>query len=890
MRNPKGFYFWYNSKVLTKGWTAVFLTLLGVTAFGQDSPPPQSNALSLLSGMKQAFEAPERAAYLARFAAEIRPQEELVFDSLRQTFRMTRVVFHPASDIVEAKNGTSLFVQAVFQNDQETLFEAWKLELAREGDGWIIRAKTVMGNPTTFYNVQIPSERAERAARVEIRHSDIEATFENAWVFYDNIPDRETGLIIIGPGRMKFSPSSETERHQLVLRYKTGVVETELVSAYLRFSPSFFERHIKIIPAGGPAPAAAEEPPPGEAAKARVLFRRFYGESFTVDNPLVGERLSVLPQGDQAVFEFGTNARSGFGYGCSPFSEEEIHFRSLAPDQLLCLYSPEAAADDERQMIISFGEKADILRCDIDLDFQPERFFISAKARLEVAAVSPGIDSLRFDFNPDLDILKIYDPEGRELFYMQDKIHRFLYVRFLEPLEKGQTAAIDVYYRGALRPPPPTSDILPGSQLFDSFGGPGLYEDGSLYTSSAAWYPAFSNGDYFLSRFRISLPPGYLCVANGELVGEETIDEVRRVLSLEKIGNRIFVFETRKPVKNLAFIVGRFREAAADIAVFAVPIKVLVSQNVRYLPGNIAGEARAIVRLYEKIFGPFPYEKLTIIQRVAATAGGHSPASFVVLNERPVGLNERDRADFRSPVDMPEYKEFFLAHEIAHQWWGHAVTPATYHDQWLSEGLAQYAAFRYLKTKYGESELPSILKKSVSWTERMSKYGPISLGARLSFLDFQAFQAVLYGKSCVVLFLLSDLIGEDVLDRGLRLFQSTNAYRPVRTGEFIRAMEEVSGRPLRDFFRGWVDSHLLPQVSVTHQIVRDGEEYELKISVRQSANPMVFPLVVTWTEDGRPIRKILDVNAETKAFSFRSGAKPAKFKVNPDRRVPGAFR
>ena len=62
------------------------------------------------------------------------------------------------------------------------------------------------------------------------------------------------------------------------------------------------------------------------------------------------------------------------------------------------------------------------------------------------------------------------------------------------------------------------------------------------------------------------------------------------------------------------------------------------------------------------------------------------------------------------------------------------------------------------------------------------------------------------------------------------------------------------------------------------------------IDERLPANPMVFPLVVTWTEDGRPIRKILDVNAETKAFSFRSGAKPAKFKVNPDRRVPGTFR
>jgi hypothetical protein len=888
MRNLRGFYFWYNLKMLTKGWAAVLLTMLGIASFGQDSPPPQADALSFLSGMKGAFEASDRAAYLTYYAVELRPQEDVVYDSLKTTLGMTRVVFHPASNIVEEKNGTFLFVQAVFQNDLIALFETWKLEMARDGDRWIIRAKTLMGNAMTFYNIQIPSNRVERAARVEIRHTDLEATFENAWVFYDNIPDRETGLIIIGPGRMRFSPSSETERHQLVLRYKTGFLEKPLVSAYLRFSPSFFDRNIKITPAGGAV--AAEDPPPGETEKARALFDRFCDDSFTVDNSIIGERLSVLPQGDQAVFEFGTNARNGFGFACSPFSEEEIHFWSRTPDQLLCLYSPDVPTEDKRVMFISFGEKADILRYDIDLDFQPERHFISAKARVEIAALSPGIDSLRFDFHPDLDILKIYDPEGRELFYMQDKIHRLLYVRFLQPLEKGQTTALDVYYRGVLQPPPPTSDILSESGFFGPFGGVGSREDGDLYTSSAAWYPTSAEGDYFLSRFRISLPPDYFCVANGELVGEEKIDEVRRVLSLEKIGNRIFVFDTRKPVKSLAFIVGRFREVATDIDPSGPSIKIIVSENARNVPGNMAEEARAIVRLYEKIFGPYPYEKLTVVQRVAMTAGGHSPASFVVLNEVPTGVYAPELPAFRSPVDMPGYKEFFLAHEIAHQWWGHAVMVATYHDQWLSEGLSQYAAVRYLKTKYGERELPSILKKSISWTERMAKYGPISLGARLSYLDFQAFQAILYGKSCVVLFLLSDLIGEEALDRGLRSFQKTYAFRPVRTGEFIRALEEASGRSLREFFRGWVDSHLLPQVSVTHQIIRDGEEYELKIAVQQPANPMVFPLVVTWTENGRPVRKILDVDAAAKVFSFRSGAKPAKFKVNPDRFVPGTFR
>jgi len=887
MRNLKSFHFWYNSKVLKKGWTAVLLTLLGVLAFGQEPPPPP-DAASFLYGLKRAYEASDRAEYLAYFAAEIQPREESDFDFRRLTSGKTRAVFYPSSPIIEEKDDAVLFVQVVFQNDLEALFETWKLDLSRDAGRWLIRSKTVMGNPTSFYNLRLPADRVERAAKVEIRHSDLIATFENAWVFYDNIPDKEIGLIVIGPGRMRFSPSSETERHQLALRYETGALDKTLVSAYLRFSPSFFERNIKITPA--PGAAAAEAPSLGDTAKALALFRRFYRESFIIDNPIVGEGLSAMPQGDQAVFEFGTGTRSGFGYACSPFSEEEIHFWSRSPDQLVCLYSPESSAEGERRMFISFGQKADVLRCDIDLDFQPGRRFLSAKARVEIEALSPGIDSLRFDFNAALDILKIYDPEGRELFYMQDKTHSLLYVRFLQPLEKGERAAFDIYYRGALQPPPPTTDIVSANIYDIMFSGGSARQDGDLYTQSAAWYPATSDGDYFLSRFRISLPPGYLCVANGELVGEEKVDEVRRVLSLEKIGNRIFVFETRNPVKNLSFIVGRFRETGADVASTPPPIKVLASENTRSPSGSVASEARAIVNLYEKIFGPYPYEKLTIVQRVAETAGGHSPASFVVINEMSTSVHNPELSTYRSPVGLPGYWEIFLAHEIAHQWWGHAVMAATYHDQWLSEGLAQYAAVRYLTSKYGEDKLPAILKKSVSWTERKSEYGPIVLGARLGYLDFQAFQAIVYGKSCVVMFLLGELIGKETLDRGLRLFQKTHAYRPVRTAEFIKTLEEASGRPLREFFRGWVESHRLPQVSVTHQIIRDGEGYELRITVHQPQHLMVFPLVVTWKEDGRPVRNVLEVDAATEVFSFRTAVKPARFKVNPDGLVPGTFR
>ncbi|MBN1939962.1 MAG: hypothetical protein JW843_10270, partial [Candidatus Aminicenantes bacterium] len=723
----------------------------------------------------------------------------------------------------------------------------------------------------------------------EIRHQDLEAVFDDALIFYDNITNLETGLIVLGRGRLRFTPSSETERHQLALRYKTGGVDTEINSAYLRFSPQFFKTNVKITPAA--EPAASSGPTPADEAAARALFNRFFVESFSIFDPIDGRLLATLPQSEQSTFEFQTDVRTGFGYSYNPFSLEEVRFWSRAPDRLLCLYSPERPESEGKRMVVSFGGRYDLHRCDVDLDIQPDRFFLSAKARLEVEARLPGVESLKFDLNAAFEILRIRDGAGRPMSFLQDKDRHTLTIALPEPLDKGQAATVEVFYRGVLQPPVQTADIL---QVIPYMGtsNDALPEfDSYLYSQSASWYPSTGETDYFQSRLRLSVPPLYSTVACGELVREETIEEVNRVLTLEKIGNRLSTFETGKPVKYLAFIVGAFKRPVDENGPGGnPPLRLFVSEDVRIVRRSMLEEARSILDVYETLFGPFPYEKLTIVQRVWGTAGGHSPASFIVLNDLARNLNTAAIPDPKSPVDLPQYKEFFMAHEIAHQWWGQTIAGATYHDLWLSEGLAQYSAVRYLKQKYGPKAYFAIMKKFVEWTEKASDIGPITLGARLSVHDFRLFQAVLYGKSCVALFLLSDLIGEEAFDRGLRLFAERHAFGLARTSQFIQAMEDASGRTLKEFFKGWFDSHLLPRVECETQTVRQGEGFEFKITVKQSGRPMVFPLVVSWREGRSSVRQTLEINAVSKTFTFPAEGKPSRFRVNPEVLVPGGVR
>ena len=44
------------------------------------------------------------------------------------------------------------------------------------------------------------------------------------------------------------------------------------------------------------------------------------------------------------------------------------------------------------------------------------------------------------------------------------------------------------------------------------------------------------------------------------------------------------------------------------------------------------------------------------------------------------------------PASFENFPQFFLAHELAHQWWGQAIGWKNYHEQWISEGFAQYFA------------------------------------------------------------------------------------------------------------------------------------------------------------------------------------------------------
>jgi aminopeptidase N len=251
--------------------------------------------------------------------------------------------------------------------------------------------------------------------------------------------------------------------------------------------------------------------------------------------------------------------------------------------------------------------------------------------------------------------------------------------------------------------------------------------------------------------------------------------------------------------------------------------------------------AADIFEYYAKTVGDAPYPTFTLAFTEREVPGGHSPAYFALVDQpQQPGISWRN-----DPVNFDNYPAFFIAHEIAHQWWGQAVGWKNYHEQWLSEGFAQYFALLYAEQKLEPGVMNNLLRQMRRTAISESAQGPIYLGYRLGHIkaDPRVFRSVIYNKSAMVLHMLRRLVGDEAFFNGTRTFFRQWKYKKAGTEDLIASMQAASGRDLSRFFEEWVFGATIPQAKFSYRV--NGSKVFLRLD--QAGEPMQFPVNISLT-------------------------------------------
>jgi aminopeptidase N len=214
----------------------------------------------------------------------------------------------------------------------------------------------------------------------------------------------------------------------------------------------------------------------------------------------------------------------------------------------------------------------------------------------------------------------------------------------------------------------------------------------------------------------------------------------------------------------------------------------VLPENRGWLPG-VFGAADHIMSLFERLVAPFPYEKLAHLQS-STRFGGMENASAIFYNGKVFPT--------RTLTDAT------VAHEMAHQWFGDAVTEREWAHLWLSEGFADYFAALWAREARGEKAYREELEKL-----RTKVIGDSVVAARPVIDTAQTdYMALLntnsYDKGAFVLAMLHRELGDSAFFRGIRSYYAAHRHGTALSDDLRRALEQSSGRPLGTFFDQWL--------------------------------------------------------------------------------------
>ncbi len=337
-------------------------------------------------------------------------------------------------------------------------------------------------------------------------------------------------------------------------------------------------------------------------------------------------------------------------------------------------------------------------------------------------------------------------------------------------LKRGATARVVITYGGQTTRPEDIEGALYGWVTT---------RDGAMVVSepegSMTWYPVNDHPtDKATYSFEITVPEGRVAVANG-LPARHPITKKGWTTWFWDAPDLQASYLTTASVGDYEL---RYSTTDDGLPIIDAIDDGLTPENAATTDASLKLQPDMIAFL-EETFSPYPF---------------NSFGSIVDDDSVGYALETQTR-----PVYSRVARESTVVHELAHQWFGNAVSPERWQDIWLNEGWATYAEWLWSEHSGGDSaqvsfdavmELPA---DDPFWDLAIADPGPLGL-----------FHGAVYDRGAATLHALRVKVGDQAFFKAAQKWLKRYDDSTGTTEDFETVYEKVSGQDLDSFFDVWL--------------------------------------------------------------------------------------
>ncbi len=675
-----------------------------------------------------------------------------------------------------------------------------------------------------------------------------------------DVGGRTVGAAFVGTGTFAFAPPTAVERAQLRRILGDSALDGPITAAVFLFADSTLAQLERQVRFGEGARDPAAEARVGDALDFLVEGRERW-----VDPGLMEALLDGATTGWFAAYVKRAQGED-LMVVYDPADAEEVRLlrRGRQDRQRVETVSQFQREADVRDRVAAGGERPDAAHVEeyrIDSRIGGN-YEYAARAVARLAARRPAGPWLRFRLYSDLRVDSVLD-EGAAVPFWRADDNADLWVR-AAPLAAGAARSLTFVYHG---------------KLIEYRGEPGAGFNWAYILSTTGWYPRYGADEPARLDLTYHTPRDMRFASVGRLADTRTDGDVVTTH-----------WVTERPTDVASFNIGDLDtlEVRGDrIPPTTILYNREAHRTIRHLvpsafPGEqwLSHDVANSLSFFTERFGAPPFQRYWVTE-IPYSHGQAFPGLIHLAWSTFLGVSNTGG------------DESFRAHEIAHQWWGIGVEPATYRDWWLSEGFAEFAGLWYMQMVLRNNDLyfRRLRESRQAIRRERERMAPTALGPRATENAGGQYELAVYQKGAWVLHMLRNMMldfqtmSDDRFSAMLRDFYRSYDGRTASTADFQRVVERHIGAPMDWFFREWVEGTAVPTYTWSWRADRQADgRFLVRLRVRQEDVPPDFemdvPLHVALRDSNEAYVKVL-VKGPLTETQFALPGEPRRLELNP---------